>query len=222
MRSERDKRLDAALLLYVLDNSGAIRGRGKLQKTIFLIEFKLKQSGLIGPHYRFFRYLAGPYSQQINEDVEELAHKGFIARKKLTLLERGRFLVDLIIPALRDVPENRRPFEIIDEGLQWSRPRRTETLLRHVCALEVFPDEDPRKRMKTRDVPRFWDIIVPSGNGMQMTSNLDQLLKDELTLTGKELRDAEQRLREIDLRMFKNLAGAIKSDDRPSAQTLPG
>lgn len=76
--------------------------------------------------------------------------------------------------------------------------------------------------MKTRDVPRFWDIIVPSGNGMQMTSNLDQLLKDELTLTGKELRDAEQRLREIDLRMFKNLAGAIKSDDRPSAQTLPG
>src|SRR5271167_1278000 len=158
MRGEQEKRLDALLLVYILKKSGPSSSRTKVQKTTFLVEFNLRRANLVGPHFRFFRYLDGPYSQQITEDLDELARNGLISKTKLTPTERGEFLTDLIISPLREMPSNRRSFEIIDEVLRWCKPRHAESLLRHVCGLEVSPDESPNMHMKIRDVPRFWDI----------------------------------------------------------------
>lgn len=222
MRREQEKRLDTVLLLYILKKSGPTSSRTKVQKTTFLVEFNLKRANLVGPHFRFFKYLDGPYSQQITQDLDELGRKGFISKATLTLTERGEFLVDLIIPPLREISDNRRAFEIIDKVLNWCKPRRAESLLRHVCGLEVSPDESPDLHMKVRDVPRFWDIIDPSDTGLKTSSELDQLLKSELALTPHQLRDAKRRLPEIERRAFKNLEDALKSDDQASAQTQLG
>jgi uncharacterized protein YwgA len=222
MRREQEKRLDAVLLLYILRRSGPSSSRTKVQKTTFLVEFNLRRANLVGPHFRFFRYLNGPYSQQITQDLDELARNGFISKTTLAPTERGQFLIDLIIPPLREMPDNRRAFEIIDKVLQWCKPRRVESLLRHVCGLEVSPDESPDVHMKVRDVPRFWDIIDPSETGLKTSPELEQLLKGELALTPRQLRDAKRRLPEIERRAFRNLADALKSEDQPSAQTQLG
>src|SRR5271166_1825188 len=100
MRREREKRLDAVLLLYILRKSGPSSSRTRVQKTTFLVEFNLRRDNLVGPHFRFFRYLKGPYSQQITQDLDELARNGFISRTTLTPTERGQFLIDLVIPTL--------------------------------------------------------------------------------------------------------------------------
>ncbi len=222
MRREREKRLDAVLLLYILRKSGSSSSRTKVQRTTFLVEFNLRRANLVGPHFRFFRYLDGPYSQQISQDLDELARNGFILKTTLIPTERGQFLIDLIIPPLREISDNKRAFEIIDSVLQWCKPRRAESLLRHVCGLEVFPDESPDVHMKVRDVPRFWDIIDPSETGLKISPELDQLLKTELALTPRQLRDAKRRLPQIERRAFKNLEEALKSDDQPYAQTQLG
>jgi uncharacterized protein YwgA len=222
MRHEQEKRLDAVLLLYILRRSEPSSSRTKVQKTTFLVEYNLRRANLVGPRFRFFRYLNGPYSQQITEDLDELARNGFISKTALTPTERGQFLIDLIIPPLREMPDNRRAFEIIDKVLQWCKPRRAESLLRHVCGLEVSPDESPDVRMKVRDVPRFWDIIDPTETGLKIPPELEQLLKSELALTPRQLRDAKRRLPEIERRAFKNLAETLKNDDQPHAQNQLG
>jgi uncharacterized protein YwgA len=222
MRHEQEKRLDAVLLLYILKGSGPSSNRTKAQKTTFLVEFNLRRANLVGPHFRFFRYQDGPYSQQISQDLDDLARNGFISKTTLTPTERGQFLIDLIIPPLRELSDNRRAFAIIDKVLRWCKPRRAESLLRHVCGLEVSPDESPDVHMKVRDVPRFWDIIDPSEAGLKTSPELDQLLRSELALTPRQLRDAKRKLPETERRAFKNLEDALKNDDQPSAQTQLG
>jgi uncharacterized protein YwgA len=222
VRSEQEQRLDAVLLLYILNSLGPGPGRTKLQKTVFLIEFELRRASLVGPRFRFFRYLDGPYSQQINQDLDELARKAFLSKTTLTLTKRGEFLVDLIVPPLRETTGNRRTFEIVDKVLQWCKPRQAGSLLRYVCGLEVSPDESPNVQMKIREVPRFWDIIDPPETGLKISRDLDQLLKSEIALTPSQLRSAKRRLPEIESKMFKNLSNALKNEDQPSAQTQLG
>jgi uncharacterized protein YwgA len=218
MRSEQDRRIDAALLLYILGNaSGAIKS-SRIEQIVFLVELKLRGVGLTGPHYRFFRYLDGPYSQQLRDDLKRLADNGSIAKKTLALTERGKFLVELVVLPLREMIENRPIFETIDLTLKWAKGRSTDTLRRQILSMEIAPDESPECSSKLRDVPRFWTIVEPFGRELVATQEITRLLSDELTMTIGELRAARRRTPETERRMRQNLAATIKSDDQPSAQ----
>ena len=117
MRTERDKLLDAPLLLYILKEAAPFHGRTKLQKTTFLVEHRLKEQGLVGPHFSFIRYTNGPFSGQLWNTFDELAEAGFLSKTTFEPTQRGLFLVDLIIPSLRDYDDNQAVFKTMDQVL---------------------------------------------------------------------------------------------------------
>jgi uncharacterized protein YwgA len=209
---DTQKALDATLLLYILKEAAPIYGRAKLQKTTFLVELRLREKGLVGPHFRFVRYVNGPFSRQLWDTFDELAEAGFVSKTGFRLLDRGRFLLDLVMPELRRDPANRRALKIIDGVLQSCRRRHGAGLINEVYQLEVALDDAPKKRMKVVDIPFGTEIIVPSRDGLVISLEIEELLKEELTLTEAELKRAEQRLPETERRAIKNLSEALSAD----------
>jgi uncharacterized protein YwgA len=212
VRTDTQKALDAALLLYILKNAAPIFGRAKLQKTTFLVEVRLKEKGLVGPHFRFIRYVNGPFSRQLWDTFDELAEAGFVSKTGFRLTDRGRFLLDLIMPELRRHPANRRALKIIDGVLESCRRRHGAGLINEVYQLEVAPEDAPEKRMKVVDIPFGTEIIAPPPEGLQIAPEIEGLLKEELTLSEAELKRAELRLPEIERRAIRNLSEALSAD----------
>lgn len=203
MRERADRIIDSTLLLYILKKAAPIYGRIKVQKSTFLVELRLRENSLIGPHFRFIRYLRGPFSRQIWDTYDELAHAGFVHRKTFEPTERGNFLIEFAIPALRK--HNPQVFELADEVLDWCKRKHAESLIRHVYQLEVAPDEEPTRKLKVSDIPMGWDIIVPPAGGLNVPPDLAQALHDELAMTNEDLMEAKSRLPEIEEAAFANL-----------------
>jgi hypothetical protein len=211
MRIDADKALDAALLLYVVQGAAPLYGRTKLQKTIFLVEFRLKESDRVGPHFRFIRYVNGPFSGQLWNLFDKLAEAGFVSKTTFELTERGRFLVDLVMPELHRHPRNRVALKIMDDVIAWCRPRHGAGLIKYVYQLEVVPDEMPGERMKVEHVPFGLEIIHPPPGGLELSPDIQLLLKEELELTDEELKRAKRRLPEIERRAIRNLSEALSA-----------
>jgi hypothetical protein len=214
MRADADKGLDAALLLYIVKGAAPIYGRTKLQKTTFLVELRLKESDRVGPHFRFIRYVNGPFSGQLWNLFDELAEAGFVSKTTFELTDRGRFLIDLVIPELHRHPKNRAALKIMDDVIGWCRPRHGAGLIKYVYQLEVVPDEMPGERMKVEDVPFGSEIIHPPPGGLKLSPDTQLLLKEELELTDKDLKRAERRLPEIERQAIRNLSEALSADAR--------
>lgn len=214
VRTATDKALDAALLLYILQHAAPMYGRTKLQKTAFLVELRLKERGLVGPHFRFIRYVNGPFSRQLWDTFDTLAEAGFVTKTGFRLTDRGRFLLELVMPELRRAAGNRRSFRVIDEVLESCTGRHGAGLIKEVYQLEVASEDAPEKRVKVIDIAFGAEIIVPPSGGLEIPPELELLLKEELELTDAELKQAEHRLPEIERRAIKNLSEALSADPR--------
>jgi hypothetical protein len=214
MRADADKATDAALLLYIVKGAAPIYGRTKLQKTTFLVELRLKESDRVGPHFRFIRYVNGPFSGQLWNLFDELAEAGFVSKSTFELTDRGRFLIDLVMPELHRHPKNRAALKIMDDVIAWCRPRNGAGLIKYVYQLEVVPDEMPGERMKVEDVPFGSEILHPPLGGLELAPDVQLLIKEELELTDEDLKRAGRRLPEIERRAIKNLSEALSADPR--------
>lgn len=213
MRIEADKLVDAVLLAYFLQKSAPVYGRTKVQKSAFLVGYELRQAHLVGAHFKFIRYLKGPFSFQIWDTYDALATNGFVHRKALEPTERGQFLIDLIVPELRKT--NERTFEIADRVLAWCQRRNGNTLMRHVYALQVAPDEEPQKRMKVVDIPMGWTILAPPPGGLIVPPPLEALIKEELSLTQADLDLAHKRYPETEKLALNDLDEALSAYGQP-------
>lgn len=214
MRVDGDKALDAALLLYILRGAAPIYGRTKLQKTAFLVELRLREGGRVGPHFRFIRYVNGPFSGQLWNLFDELAEAGFASKAAFELTDRGHFLIDLVMPELQRHPKNRAALKIMDDVIAWCQPRHGAGLIKYVYQLEVVPDEMPGERMKVQDVPFGSEIIHPPPGGLELLPEMQLLLKEELELKEEDLKRAARRLPEIERQAIKNLSAALNVDPR--------
>lgn len=67
------------LLILTANYLGKVEGRKRFQKTVFLLQ---EQFGFdFG--YRFTAYLYGPYSSQLQNDIDILAQTGYLKASKL-------------------------------------------------------------------------------------------------------------------------------------------
>lgn len=67
------------LLILTANYLGKVEGRKRFQKTVFLLQ---EQFG-IDFGYRFTAYLYGPYSSQLQNDIDMLAQTGYLKASKL-------------------------------------------------------------------------------------------------------------------------------------------
>lgn len=209
MRTEHDKLLDAPLLLYILKQAVPVYGRTKLQKTTFLIEHHLKEQGLVGPHFSFFRYLKGPFSGLLWDTFDNLAASGFLFKTTFEPTNRGLFLLDLVIPELRKHPKNRAVFQVMDRTLERYKKWTGSKLISYVYDLEVVPDDLPGQAMRVEDIPIGIEIITPPSGGLELSSDLEELIRQELAMTNEELEAARQRQPEIERQALRNLSKVL-------------
>jgi uncharacterized protein YwgA len=67
------------LLILAAKYLGKIEGRKRFQKTIFLLQEKFG----IDFGYKFTAYLYGPYSSQLQNDIDILAQTGYLKASKI-------------------------------------------------------------------------------------------------------------------------------------------
>jgi hypothetical protein len=214
MRNEEHRILDSVLLLYLLEKAAPILGRTKVQKTVFLAENALREQGLVGPHFRFFRYFNGPFSRQLLDTFDELAERGLVTKTTFQPTRNGRAILELAIPNLRR--ENPQIFKVLDEQAKWCRGKHGSTLMEHTYRLVIRPADRPDTPMKVLDMPSGLDIIDPPSGGMTIRDrDAFTVLKEQLAITPEELQEARRKLPELEKRAFNELSAAL-NEDRPS------
>jgi uncharacterized protein YwgA len=194
LRTPADKALDSILLLYILQRSNPCLGRLKVQKATFLVEHELGLRKMVGPHFKFFRYLKGPFSKNLWDDFDDLAELGLVDDVGFDLTERGHFVANLIVSLLREVPENRDAFDVIDSTLGWCQSRTGTMLMQHVYCLDIVPQGAAPTRMTIKDIPLFVDLITPAPGGLKVPDKIQNLINEELSVTPEEIEAERVRL----------------------------
>jgi uncharacterized protein YwgA len=132
-------------LLKLFASSAPIKGRKKLQKMVYLMSvagapFQYK--------YRYHHF--GPYSEQLQAEINELVQKGYVSEKNedsayvYTLTDKGKMLMERL--------EQEEGYSCtIDARLTESLARQTSTFLEMVSTyafLVQSGDEPERARQK--------------------------------------------------------------------------
>jgi hypothetical protein len=212
-RNESDRAVDAVWLLHFLRGASPILGRTKVQKVAFLVQLRLRDLGLKGPHFKFFRFTNGPFSRHLWDTFDELAEAGFVKRQTFELTQRGQFLHELALAVLKDVPDSLRALEASERVLRGCRKYTGQQLMERVYDLKVAPDEAPDRPVKIRDMPTFLDILCPPP-GSGLPTEAVQLIQDELRLTDAELEAARRRAPAVEREAVTRLATALSASGR--------
>jgi uncharacterized protein YwgA len=204
------KAVDLGLLAYILDRAAPFYGRTKLQKTTFLSELKLREENLVGPHFEFYRWLNGPFSQELWAAYELLADRGFAHHPDQPgLTQRGRELAELV-SELRKFHSNVKFFDLLDSTLAYCQHRNGEQLLKMVYGLKVRP-EHSQTAVKIEDMPMNTIIIAPPQRfSIEMSADLQKLIVAELEITEEDIRRAE---RESLPKMVEGFLRRLATDD---------
>src|SRR5260221_7256254 len=105
--------IDRALLAYILKGAAPVLGNTKAQKTCFWVELRLRAKHLVGPHFRFYRYKYGAYSEELRRAHEGLLLSGHL-HKNNRLTDRGEILVEFVEELRKP---NRAAFNTIDRAI---------------------------------------------------------------------------------------------------------
>lgn len=116
-------RRDLPLSLLAAMGEDSIEGRTRLQKLLFLIQKRVESDEVesLEQSYDFIAYDYGPFSKEIYEDIDQLAHRGLVREEKqrlddgvieynYKLTEKGKAFV--AERGLEDVPDE---FEAVIE-----------------------------------------------------------------------------------------------------------
>jgi uncharacterized protein YwgA len=220
MRTELDKLFDAPLLLYIMQQSAPIYSRTKLQKVTFLTELHLRDQHLIGPHFPFIRYQKGPFSGLLWNTFDELGKKGFLHKSTFGLTDRGKFLLDLVIPELKSLPQNQAIFQVMDRTLHRYKEKNGGELIKQVYDLIIEPDDLPGEEMRIEDIPLGLEILVPASGGLDIPLYLQRLVHDELELTNEELGNAIRNFPVTEQQMLRNLTEALNNEENENQEAF--
>jgi len=98
-RSPLEEVTDRILLMYLINkatNCGDIDGDTKLQKLVFLSERKMVLSKLKGFNFYFYKFIHGPFSKELENDLGVLEEWGAYLPDEYMLTSAGRKAIDLL------------------------------------------------------------------------------------------------------------------------------
>jgi hypothetical protein len=208
--------VDRALLAYILKGAATVLGNTKTQKTCFLVELGLRAKGLVGPHFRFYRYKFGAYSDDLRRAHESLVTSGHL-RKNNSLTARGAVLVEFV-EELKKERANRIAFKTIDHAVGECQSDHGDGLKTKFYDLEIQP-EDWDHSAKIRAIPERTDLIRPKGRELVVPNVIRSLIADELKLTDSDLERAHDTWPEWGRKGIDELERVIADSHRGRAQS---
>ena len=141
-------------VLELLDLSGKVECKTKLQKLIFLSEYDSIQESIEAFNYNFFRYVLGPYSKGVTNDINNLQEQSVITVEdgKFILTEQG----EGILRILREKIELSPISEIIKNHAKELSSLTARNIMDKVYEKEVMINN---KSIKIKDINLCVDII---------------------------------------------------------------
>jgi uncharacterized protein YwgA len=73
-------------LLFVLSSAGEIKGKTRLFKIVYIIEEECKKLKINLDFYKFRPYYYGPYSEELESDLNYLVQEGFVEHSRIVTL----------------------------------------------------------------------------------------------------------------------------------------
>jgi uncharacterized protein YwgA len=74
-------------LLFVLSSAGEIKGKTRLFKIVYIIEEECKKLKInLDCFYKFRPYYYGPYSEELESDLNYLVQEGFVEHSRIVTL----------------------------------------------------------------------------------------------------------------------------------------
>jgi len=201
MRRNREIIQDKIMMLYLVSfvkNNHDIEGNLKFQKLFFLTEWKLMESDIKALNFKFFRYRHGPFSKELLCDYSELKEKKYLS-SLFNLSEKAIDLLDYVLESIKDIGNNFKIIDNINETCSMYSKYSGLALTKKVYNMEIAPYDLPHKKMKIKDIPPFFDILVPENFKAGTKLEIPEfLMKDiEQEFKGVELtRREEQKLME--------------------------
>lgn len=180
-RTPKEKIIDRFLLLYVLAKSSKRverLGRTKLQKIVFLSEWKMISHQMKGLNYNYIKLLHGPYSQELEDDTKRLVKMGDAYAGTLLPTEKGLCVIEDFGEL---IARNKSFLDVIDGYVRQCTSVDLQTLLDRIYALK-----HPMRRNITIDqTPLRTPILYPlSESNAETTFNIgsDDLENLEMSL----------------------------------------
>ncbi len=208
-----DRLVDLAFVLHAIDKTSPLTGLKKLQGTMFLVELDLKRQGLTGPRFTFVQSSQGPLSKDLWTAFEELSVRGFIDSTRMSLTDRGKFLLDLIVPELRAVRDNEPVFAIVDAVLKRCQPQSADSIFENINELSLQA-EGELELVHVKDIPANKTLIAPPKGWVKLPEDLPALVEQELALSKEEIEQTEVDWPLIQQRALNRLRRAM-NDDQP-------
>jgi len=150
----QDRVVNNILLLHLIEKAnsiGCVEDNLKLQKLVYLAQKKLIEKKFKVFSYNFFRWDKGPFSADVNNDLNSLTSRGLIKKRwPIRLTKEGTELLDSCSEL---VEENEAFIRIIDEVISDFAEYTPEEIKEYVYEMSVFV---PRLRevMTIAEIPR--------------------------------------------------------------------
>jgi uncharacterized protein YwgA len=141
-RTLEEKTIDKLLLLYIL-NKTTIRGKTKLQKTVFFIEDSLNSEGIKAFNYKFIRWHYGEFSRELESDLKELVENNLIVDSR-GLTDRS---IDMLKKIESSITKNSKIARKIDAISKWASERPLD-IVRTLAYTKILRDG-----IQVKDIP---------------------------------------------------------------------
>lgn len=140
------------LLMYMIQKitqEFVIEDNFKVQKLVFLIQEQFVSEKMNGFSYPFFRWIKGPFSDNLNSDLVLLKQIGFIrwTGDKVELTEDGEDILENCNELLR---ENKKFLEIVDKVVREFGHFSPEEMEEEIYQMKIFPKD--RKVMRIEQI----------------------------------------------------------------------
>ena len=149
-----DRIRNIVLLMYLVQKTNekfVMEDNLKVQKLVFLSQKRLTAKKMNGFAYPFFRWLKGPFSGDLNNDITLLRQMKLLrwGDDKIELTEEGKHILE----SLYEIMENNIGFsDIIDNIIEEYGSLSPEEIKEKVYQMKIFVPND-RKVMKIEEIP---------------------------------------------------------------------
>jgi len=201
-------------LLAVLDHAHRVNPAAvtnvAIQKLLFLTELEGRKENIKAAYYRFFRYKHGPFSTELSWNIAEFEKGALIDSENGELLDRGKYLLDYVLPEIKNSDLGADVIGIIAKTSEKWKNFRGWSIVKEVYKLKVPVDDYSGKIVKIKDIPEKVDIIIPErSHEREFNPFPDDLVEDictELSIPAARLDPSSEELRHV---ASESLAAAL-------------
>ncbi len=151
VRTIKEKLIDNLILLYIINKTnsiGKMDGATKLQKIIFLIEFKLNEDRIKGVNYTFFKSHYGPFDWYLSKDVDKLTEENVLKEENgIKLTEEGK---EILKDSKELLLENSSILKIIDSIIKKYAKFKLSQIIKVVYNMAILQNGS---MVKIKDIP---------------------------------------------------------------------